>query len=1228
MSAGSLELSTTSRLGNFTQTGGILIFDNANIRPDDSLDFDHSFAPGTTSEIGLNVDQAAGGTIRVASGNLELRGADIRLGGKLTGAGELDILGKANLTSTALVDVASLKVVSTAASLSLESNRTYAGAFTLGGVGATLQLNNHILTLTGQAIFDPTDDGAKIAGPGTLAIAGSARGRFNTDGAAVIKDTGIVNQTGNSIIGTANSSGGRLQIDATGAWNLLGDVSTALSSGVILSNAGTFAKTGGSGTSTISGGTLTSTGTIDVQSGILTFVNAVTTLGGHITGTGKLILGAGSHTLLNGLSLDVAALTISSSTQLEGDLAYGGSFVLAGIGTSLQLKGHTFTLGGVSSFDLGGDGASFTGSGTLKITGTASGRFLLSGKATLDVSGSVTQTSSSAIGTGSSPGGRLQISTGGTWTIANDAALDLSPSASFANAGLLQKTSGSGTSIIAGGTITNTGTVKVDSGTLFFANGSGNLGGRLTGLGEIDTAGTYTLADGVRVDVAKVKNGGQLTLGGNLTYDGALRNESTINLAGHALTLSGSGSVLLGTINGTGTILVSGSASLNGANIGGSGAITLQNYGAIEQSNGVGLKGKLLNNAGHTYTLVLGDLSDNGGATVTNNGVFEKSGDAGSSRVTAAFTNNGMVIVEDGSLTFNLLTNIGIIRGVVTQNGSQLTVTADAAGQTHLTGGTGNNRFVIDKAPTLIDGGAGTDTLVITKSMTLAAGSLVGVEKIEVEDGVSANLSALMVGESITAKSAAGGDCTVRGTGGGDAFVSGAGDDAFYGNAGDDTYVFNGAGDRVFEAKGGGVDKVFASTSYTLAAGQEIEGLQLLAATGSAALNLTGNEFAQTITGNNGNNVLDGGGGADTLEGEAGNDTYRVDNARDIVVEAAGQGTDTVITTVSYRLAAGQSIEILQTADAKGTTALVLTGNEITNKLIGNAGANLLDGGAGIDEMRGGAGNDTYRVDNTRDIVVEAAGQGTDTVVTTVNYALKAGQQIEILQTADAKAATALKLTGNEFANTLIGNAGANVLDGGAGIDEMRGGAGNDTYFVDNARDRVIESAKGGTDTVISMVSYALAAGQEIERLQATSGKAKLDLTGNAFGQTLVGNTGANVVDGGLGTDLLTGGAGADTFVFSTALGAGNVDRITDFATEDTIRLSKSVFAALAPGQLGASALKNLDKAKIDADDRVLYKQSTGELFYDADGSGKAAAVKFAVLDNHAALTHLDFLVV
>jgi hypothetical protein len=47
-----------------------------------------------------------------------------------------------------------------------------------------------------------------------------------------------------------------------------------------------------------------------------------------------------------------------------------------------------------------------------------------------------------------------------------------------------------------------------------------------------------------------------------------------------------------------------------------------------------------------------------------------------------------------------------------------------------------------------------------------------------------------------------------------------------------------------------------------------------------------------------------------------------------------------------------------------------------------------------------------------------------------------------------------------------------------------------------------------------------------------------------------------------------------------------------------------------------------------DADDRIVYKTTTGALFYDADGVGGAAAVQFAVLDNHAALTKADFVVV
>ncbi len=132
-----------------------------------------------------------------------------------------------------------------------------------------------------------------------------------------------------------------------------------------------------------------------------------------------------------------------------------------------------------------------------------------------------------------------------------------------------------------------------------------------------------------------------------------------------------------------------------------------------------------------------------------------------------------------------------------------------------------------------------------------------------------------------------------------------------------------------------------------------------------------------------------------------------------------------------------------------GTAAIDGTGNALANSLTGNAAANALTGGAGDDTldgkggsdlMRGGPNNDTYWVDDARDLVVEAAGEGTDTVFATVSYALGAGQSIELLQLAASTGANNLNLTGNELANTLIGNDGANVLDGGAGADTMRAG--------------------------------------------------------------------------------------------------------------------------------------------------------------------------------------------
>ncbi|MFI0843360.1 beta strand repeat-containing protein [Mesorhizobium sp. IMUNJ 23232] len=527
---------------------------------------------------------------------------------------------------------------------------------------------------------------------------------------------------------------------------------------------------------------------------------------------------------------------------------------------------------------------------------------------------------------------------------------------------------------------------------------------------------------------------------------------------------------------------------------------------------------------------------------------------------------------------------------------------------------------------------------------------------------------------------------TLIGTNGVNSIIGGNDNDKLSGLGGGDN-LFGNDGDDVLNG-GAGADNLsgglgFDRASYENAAAGVVASLTNPAAnTGEAAgdtyasiENLTGSAFADTLTGNGGINSILGGNGNDVLVGLGGDDNLFGNDGDDVL--NGGVGADDLsgglgFDRASYEnAAAGVVVALLSpatnTGEALGDTfasienltgsafADKLTGTNSANSIIGGAGNDVLiglggddnlfgqdgddvlNGGAGADDLSGGAGNDRASYENA------ASGVTAALLSPATNTGEALGDTYASIENLTGSA-FADKLTGTNSANSIIGGAGDDLLIGLGGDDNLFGQDGNDTLVGGTGADDL--SGGNGSDTA----SYSTAAAGVIASLTTpaiNTGDAAGDtyssvenLTGTAFGDTLTGNGAINVILGGSGADTLNGRAGSDTmtgggnndnFLFDTALGATNVDDITDFNfVNDTIQLDNAIFnAIIGVGVLSAAQFAaNTSGTAGDANDRIIYETDTGELYYDTNGNAAGGSTLFATLTAGLGITNADFFIV
>ncbi len=454
--------------------------------------------------------------------------------------------------------------------------------------------------------------------------------------------------------------------------------------------------------------------------------------------------------------------------------------------------------------------------------------------------------------------------------------------------------------------------------------------------------------------------------------------------------------------------------------------------------------------------------------------------------------------------------------------------------------------------------------------------------------------------------------------------------DTLNGGLGNDTYSFSlGDGnDVIIEAGGAGAGTADKISILAPSTGVDVDGLPILTInalnafdsnTGTENGNLvinytlpTGVQQSITVNGHYTGNVAETGVELINFNGAFFNGYQLVgDYAISRADPAGGTRTVNLAASAINNLIAGEDGD--NDAITGGSGNDLIFGGGDNDDLVGGLGDDLLVGGAGNDDldnrlnaalddfegaigadtMVGGAGNDTYGVDDLLDVVVEVAGEGTDTVETFLaDLSIVAMANVENLAFLGADASQFVGtgnagnnvISGGDLADTLSGLGGNDTLQGGLGADTMIGGDGNDVYEVDEAGDLVTETSAdaliGGTDRVESDIDYTL--GANLENLDLNG--AAVRGTGNTLNNVINGNGGTNqlfgaggndTLNGDDGNDLLDGGDGNDTIS-----GGDDNDTIIGGAGNDTIDVGGGFNTIVynAPG-FGEDTINSFDSA-------------------------------------------------